>query len=290
MDSAATNPSPFSNLAGRPRLAVPLLEYPHASRTNTARIRVARFGRGIRVRSVNGARAQLECVGAIAPATQQPVRMNGDERDCSCGEVQAESVSIPVIGHQGRDSIMELMDAIFKRRSVRDYRTDPVPQETITRLIEAAIHAPSAINQQPWSFSVVRDPRLLDRMSHDAKAHMVNVRPAALPAHLYESLASPDFHVFYHAPVLIVISAIERGPWIAEDCALAAENLMLAAHGMGLGSCWIGLAQAWLDTPKGKETLGVPVSHVVVAPIIVGVPNTTPPTVPRKDPEIRWVG
>ncbi len=185
---------------------------------------------------------------------------------------------------------MELMDAIFKRRSVRDYRTDSLPQETVTRLIEAAIHAPSAINQQPWSFSVVRDPRLLDRMSHDAKAHMVNVRPAALPAHLYESLASPDFHVFYHAPVLIVISAIERGPWIAEDCALAAENLMLAAYGMGLGSCWIGLAQAWLDTPKGKETLGVPVSHVVVAPIIVGVPNTVPPTVPRKNPEIRWVG
>ena len=119
---------------------------------------------------------------------------------------------------------MELMDAIFKRRSVRDYRTDPLPKETITRLIEAAIHAPSAINQQPWSFSVVRDPRLLDRISHDAKAHMLNVRPAALPAHLYESLARPDFHVFYHAPVLIVIAAIERGPWIAEDCALAAEN------------------------------------------------------------------
>jgi len=50
------------------------------------------------------------------------------------------------------------------------------------------------------------------------------------------------------------------------------------------------LAQPWLDTPNGKETLGVPVSHVVVAPIIVGVPNATPSAVPRKDPEIRWVG
>ncbi len=44
------------------------------------------------------------------------------------------------------------------------------------------------------------------------------------------------------------------------------------------------------DGPNGKETLGVPVSHVVVAPIIVGVPNATPPAVPRKDPEIRWDG
>ena len=189
-----------------------------------------------------------------------------------------------------RDRIMELMEAIFGRRSVRDYRPDPVPQETITRLIDAAIHAPSAINQQPWSFSIVRDRPLLDRIAHDAKAHMLSVRQAALPAHLYESLGSPDFHVFYHAPVLIVISATERGPWIVEDCALAAENLMLAAHGMGLGSCWIGLAQAWLDTPKGKETLGIPDSHVLVAPIIVGLPGTVAPAVPRKAPEVRWIG
>jgi nitroreductase len=185
---------------------------------------------------------------------------------------------------------MELMDAIFGRRSIRDYRPDPVPQETITRLFDAAIHAPSAINQQPWSFLVVRDRPLLDRISHDAKAHMLNVRSTALPARLYESLGNPDFHVFYHAPVLIVISAIERGPWIAEDCALAAENLMLAAHGMGLGSCWIGLAQAWLDTPKGKEALGIPASHDVVAPIIVGFPGTASPAVPRKAPDVRWVG
>jgi len=211
------------------------------------------------------------------------------EEISSCGKVQAESVSISVIGHQTRAPIMELMEAILGRRSVRDYRTDPVPQETITCLIDAAIHAPSAINQQPWSFSVVRGLPLLDQISHDAKAHMLNVRPTALPAHLYETLGKPDFHVFYHAPVLIVISAIERGPWIAEDCALAAENLMLAAHGMGLGSCWIGLAQAWLDTPNGKETLGIPDSHVVVAPIIVGVPGTVAPAVPRKAPEVRWI-
>jgi len=219
-----------------------------------------------------------------------PVPLNGDRGDYSCGKFQQESVSSSIIGHQKRDPIMELMEAIFGRRSVRDYRPDPVPQEAITRLIDAAIHAPSAINQQPWSFSVVRDRPLLDRISRDAKAHMLNIRQAALPAHLYESLGNPDFHVFYHAPVLIVISAIERGPWIAEDCALAAENLMLAAHGMGLGSCWIGLAQAWLDTPNGKETLGIPAFHVVVAPIIVGLPGTTAPAVSRKAPDVRWVG
>ena len=141
---------------------------------------------------------------------------------------------------------MELMDAILGRCSVRDYRSDPVLQETITRLIEAAIHAPSAINQQPWSFSVVRDRPLLDRVSRDAKAHMLNARPVILPAHLYESLANPEFHVFYHAPVLIVISAIERGPWIAEDCALAAENshARRSRHGAWFLLDWIGASLA----------------------------------------------
>jgi len=186
---------------------------------------------------------------------------------------------------------MELMEAIFGRRSVRDYLPDPVPQEAIIHLIDAAIHAPNAINQQPWTFMVIRKQPLLDRISQDAKAHLLSVRPiAAMPAHLYERLADPDFQIFYRAPVLIVISAIAQGPWIVEDCALAAENLMLAAHGAGLGSCWIGLAQAWLDTPKGKETIGVPDAHVPVAPIIVGLPRIAPPVVARKAPEVCWIG
>jgi nitroreductase len=196
-----------------------------------------------------------------------------------------------IFGHQKRDPIMELMEAIFGRRSVRDYLPDPVPQEAIIRLVDAAIHAPNAINQQPWSFIVIQERSLLDQISHDAKAHLLSIRPvAAMPAHLYERLADPDFHIFYHAPALIVISAIAQGPWIVEDCALAAENLMLAAHGAGFGSCWIGFAQAWFGTPKGKEMIGVPEPHVPVAPIIVGRPRTPAPAVPRKAPEVRWIG
>jgi nitroreductase len=186
---------------------------------------------------------------------------------------------------------MELMEAIFGRRSVRDYLPDPVPQEAIIRLVDAAIHAPNAINQQPWSFIVIQERALLDQISHAAKAHLLSIRPiAAMPAHLYERLADPDFHIFHHAPALIVISAIAQGPWIVEDCALAAENLMLAAYGAGFGSCWIGLAQAWFGTPQGKEMIGVPEPHVPVAPIIVGLPRTLAPAVPRKAPEVRWIG
>jgi nitroreductase len=102
-------------------------------------------------------------------------------------------------------------------------------------------------------------------------------------------LTDPDFQIFYHAPVLVVISAGAQGPWIVEDCALAAENLMLAACAEGLGSCWIGFAQGYLNTPEGKELLGIPPAWVPVAPIIVGHPKSVPPPVARHEPVIRWV-
>jgi nitroreductase len=185
---------------------------------------------------------------------------------------------------------MELMEAIYGRRSVRDYLSEPVPKETIKHLIDAAIQAPSAMNEQPWSFVIIEDQSLLDRMSEAAKIHMVRERGvAALPAHLYERLADANFHLFYHAPVLVVISAVAQGPWIVEDCALAAENLMLAAFDAELGSCWIGLAHSWLNTTIGKETIGVPDAHVPVAPIIIGRPKTPAPLVSRKVPETRWI-
>ena len=120
---------------------------------------------------------------------------------------------------------------------------------------------------------------------------MLATLPAdAHSAHFKPILGDPNFHIFYHAPVLILISAQAPGPWIVEDCALAAENLMLTAFAAGLGTCWIGFAQGYLNTPAGKETLGLPAACVPIAPIIVGHPKAFPPAVARKAPEIRWVG
>lgn len=185
---------------------------------------------------------------------------------------------------------MDLDDAIVSRRSVREYTAEPVDQPTIRRLIDAGVHAPNAVNQQPWTFTVVRDQGVLDRVSRDAKVHMQANMPAGLQSARFHMLGDPRFHIFYHAPALILISAIAAGPWIVEDCALAAENLMLAARAEGLGSCWIGFAQGYLNTPAGKQALGLPSATVPVAPIIVGRPKGPSPAVARKEPEIRWVG
>ncbi len=184
---------------------------------------------------------------------------------------------------------MELNEAIYTRRAVREFTAEPVDQPTLLRLIDAAIQAPSAINEQGWSFCVVRDKALLARISNSAKAHLLKVPPTGLRSHHFHEFSDPNFDIFYHAPALVVIASVHDGPWAVENCTLAAENLMLSACAAGLGSCWIGLAQAWLSTPEGKAALGLPSGYLPVAPIIVGYPKSVPAPVARKEPEIRWI-
>ena len=187
---------------------------------------------------------------------------------------------------------MDIMEAIYSRRAVREFTDEPVDEKTLRQLIDAAIQAPSAVNQQPWSFSVVLDKALLGRISREAKAHMLKTTPAGLLSHsrhFQEILNDPKFDIFYHAPALVVISAVAKSPWIVEDCALAAENLMLVAHALGLGTCWIGFSQDWLGTSEGKAALNLPSTYVPVAPIIVGHPKSALLPVARKEPEIHWI-
>ena len=186
---------------------------------------------------------------------------------------------------------MEINEAITGRRAVRDYSQEAVDERTIRHLVDAAVQAPSAINEQPWAFTVVRDQGMLDRISRDAKAYMLSSMPAGPHSdHFQTLLTDPNFQIFYRAPVLILISARAQGTWIVEDCALAAENLMLAAYAGGLGSCWIGFAQGFLNSPAGKMMLGTPATWTTVAPIIVGHPKAASPPVPRKSAEVRWIG
>jgi len=184
---------------------------------------------------------------------------------------------------------MDLLEAIDGRRSVREYTDEMVDDTVVRALIAAAIKAPSAINQQPWAFIVVREAATLTRISDQAKAHFLKASLGA-PAHPFrDMLNDPKFHIFYHAPVLVVIAAAEPTDWAIEDCALAAENLMLTAYAKGLGTCWIGFAQQWLATADGKAALGLPASFSPIAPIVVGHPRRQPPPVPRKPANIRWI-
>jgi nitroreductase len=185
---------------------------------------------------------------------------------------------------------MDIKEAIYTRRATREFTADPIDERTILSLIDAATQAPSAVNQQPWSFCVVRDKAALGKISREAKAYMLRSSPVGLVSHHFEQILNdPTFDIFYHAPVLVVICSKTESHWAVEDCALAAENLMLAARAAGLGTCWIGFAQGWLGTPDGKTALKLPMEYRPVAPIIVGYPKSPAPPVPRKPPEIRWI-
>jgi nitroreductase len=186
---------------------------------------------------------------------------------------------------------MELKEALYTRRAVRSYTPDPVDQNQLLELIDAAIQAPSAVNEQSWIFCVVRNADVLGYVSQHAKAHMMaNTPPERMTPHFMEVLGDPGFDIFYGAPVLVVIASATNGIWAVENCALAAENLMLAARAAGLGSCWIGFAQSWLRTPEGKALLHLPEQSIPVAPIIIGHPSGQALPVARKTPEIHWIG
>jgi len=185
---------------------------------------------------------------------------------------------------------MNLDKAINGRRAVREYTPDGVDERTIRALIDAAIQAPSAINQQPWRFSVIRNQGLLDQISHEAKIYMLaTTEPEQLSEQLLSHLRDPAFQIFYHAPALVVISAANAGLWAIEDCTLAAQNLMLSAFAAKLGSCWIGFAQKFLGTKVGKSLIECPSEWVPVAPIIIGHPAAPAVPVPRKEPIIKWI-
>ena len=185
---------------------------------------------------------------------------------------------------------MDVMEAIRARRSVREFTAEPVEETILRKLIDAAIQAPGAVNQQPWSFSIVRDRAVLAAVSRDAKAYMLRTSPMAASHHFNAILTDPKFDIFYGAPVLMVIATSVDTNWAVEDCALAAANLMLAARALGLGTCWIGFAQGWLATADGKTTFNLPSGYRPVAPIIIGHPKAFPASVPRKEPEVHWIG
>lgn len=184
------------------------------------------------------------------------------------------------------------MEAIYSRRAVREFTEEPVDDKTLRQLIDAAVQAPSAINEQPWLFSVVLDKQLLSPISREAREYVVKSTSVGLLSQsrrFEQILNNPKFDVFYRAPALIVISALAKSPWAVEDCALTAENSMLAARALGLGTRWIGFSQGWLGTTEGKEALNLPSAYLPVVPNIVGHPKSAPPAVARKEPQIAWI-
>lgn len=183
---------------------------------------------------------------------------------------------------------------IFLRRSVRDYRQDSVPDDILHELIKAGTFAPSALNEQPWRFVVIKNRELIKRCSDRAKQQWLE-RFKGLDnkdvQELREMVSNPRFDIFYGAPVLILIFSRPGAdsPWI--DCALAAENMMLAASSLGIGSCWIGLASPLGADEEIRKEIGVPDDHSLMAQLIFGYPSAKEFPAPGRDRDVilKWI-
>lgn len=158
---------------------------------------------------------------------------------------------------------MQTLEAICTRRSIRKYENKPIDRELIKKLLFAAMHAPSACNQQPWHFIVISERKLLD----------------AIPSF------SPLSQMCKEAPVAILICGdtsleISKGFWTL-DCSAAAQNLLLAAHDQGLGAVWSGIYPR-KDRMEGfRKMFSLQEEIIPFALIVLGFPAEQPQQVVR---------
>src|SRR5476649_439142 len=175
---------------------------------------------------------------------------------------------------------MDVIEAIYKRRSVRSYEPKPVERDLIESLILDASQAPPPFRgQSSWVFNVVEGVQRIAAYGARAMDHARNHHPDE-PG--WGWLERPDFKIFWDAPALIIIS----GP--VGDCCRAGQNLMLSAHARGLGTCWVGSPMLWLNTSEVKAELGIPANLAPIAVLCLGYPAAVSEAVIRPRPSIIW--
>jgi len=155
-------------------------------------------------------------------------------------------------GNEGDN--MDTLDAIRTRRSIRKYKDQKIPDEIVQKILAAAMAAPSAGNQQPWHFVIIKDKRLLYEIP---KFHQYSAmcREAALAI-----LVCGDPEAAKHV-----------GFW-TQDCSAATQNILLAAHSLGIGAVWVGIYPEQ-DGNKFRKLLSIPQKIIPFSLIPMGYPN-----------------
>jgi nitroreductase len=192
---------------------------------------------------------------------------------------------------------MDVSEAIRKRRSIRKFKPDPIPEEKIRLLLESARLAPSGTNTQPWRFIVIKDndtKKKLQEAAHNQRhinrAPVIIVCCADLKAfkefpervdELIESGALPERTREVFIPYLKKgMSTVTKDALMiaaAANVAIAVEHIVLQAVEIGLGTCWV----RWYEDNKVKEILDIPGHVEVMALLPVGIPDENPSQRPR---------
>lgn len=193
---------------------------------------------------------------------------------------------------------MELLDVMKARRSIRKFKVDPVSDENITQLIEAARLAPSGSNLQPTRFVVVKSKEAREKLSEATPLPFVTKAPVVIAccvdseslsglqnryAELKEAgafvdtpLDNPDSDSYTTRRQMDQATA---EAYMRLNAAIAIEHITLRAVDLGLGTCWIMM----FDQAKARQALGINENFSIVALIPVGYPDQNPAPRPRLD-------
>jgi nitroreductase len=162
--------------------------------------------------------------------------------------------------------MVEILDLIMKRRSVRRFTGGPVPKESLILALRAAMSAPSANNRRPWSFVVVTGRDRIEALSR---------------AHPYANFGADA------GAVILPFGRKAGYAWFDQDMAAATENLLIAVAGVGLGATWCGMDDA--GQPEIRRLAGLPDDQFVFALIPVGIPaEAKPPRTQYEDDRVHW--
>ncbi len=162
-----------------------------------------------------------------------------------------------------REVVMNFSELIKKRYSVRAYKPDPVPEDKLQQVLEAARLAPTAANRQPFQLIVIHTAGKAEALGR------IYVRPW-----------------FPLAPLVICACGIPEQGWVRRDgkpyldvdIAIVMDHMTLAAADIGLGTCWIG----GFDAVAAREVLGIPANVEPIALTPLGYPDDQPKEKKRK--------
>jgi nitroreductase len=170
----------------------------------------------------------------------------------------------------------QVLQAISERRSIRSYKPEQLTGEQLDILVQAALEAPTARDDQSWHFTVVQDKDLLEEINKAIRAKLPNVND-----------------VFYAAPTAIFISGNMTTRWKEVDAGIAVQNIAIAAQAIGLGSVILGLpAFAFEDEETAavlEKKLQFPADHKFMIAIAVGTPAASKEAHAVKENRVSYV-
>jgi nitroreductase len=123
----------------------------------------------------------------------------------------------------------QMIEMILDRRSVRDFKDSPIEEEKLKWIVECGIFAPTARDKQNWHFTVITKKATIDEISRLTVEGMERLGLKR----------EPDYHVFYHAPAVIIMSSPIEG-FSELNCGCAMENMAIAAKSLSIDSCIVG--------------------------------------------------